>query len=101
MTYDNDCCYELIPHPNTFSYSQVNGYRGIVIYYGNPHADPSKLNNPINARFMNNTAQVSTSSSNIVIRHLHLLAQLTNILVSANRRCSCYPKSTYANQSIP
>jgi len=62
MTYDNDCCYELIPHPNTFSYSQVNGYRGIVIYYGNPHADPSKLNNPINARFMNNTAQVSTSS---------------------------------------
>lgn len=78
---DNDCCYELIPHPNTFSYSQVNGYRGIVIYYGNPHADPSKLNNPINARFMNNTAQVSTSSSNIVIRRRHLHAQLTNILV--------------------
>mmetsp|Transcript_17366 Transcript_17366/g.28529 ORF Transcript_17366/g.28529 Transcript_17366/m.28529 type:complete len:566 (+) Transcript_17366:232-1929(+) len=36
----------------------VNGYRGMVIYYGNPHAELSKLNNPINARFMNNAAQL-------------------------------------------
>ena len=36
----------------------INGYRGIFIVYGNPHGDRNKLNNPANARFMNNAAQL-------------------------------------------
>mmetsp|Transcript_10513 Transcript_10513/g.18456 ORF Transcript_10513/g.18456 Transcript_10513/m.18456 type:complete len:302 (-) Transcript_10513:1235-2140(-) len=35
------------------------GYRGIVIYFGNPHADPQKLRHPANSNFMNNAAQAS------------------------------------------
>ena len=37
----------------------VNGYRGIVIMYGNPHAESSKLNHPANLKFMCSAANVS------------------------------------------
>lgn len=35
-----------------------NGYKGIVVIYGNPHGSRSKLNDPINVRFMVHVANL-------------------------------------------
>ena len=41
----------------------INGYRGIVIYFGNPHANREKLNNSTNTSFMHAVAQMIGSSA--------------------------------------
>jgi len=41
----------------------INGYRGIVIIYGNPYAEPEKLNNPANIKFMYSSAQLIGSAA--------------------------------------
>ncbi|KAL7534353.1 hypothetical protein ACHAWF_007020 [Thalassiosira exigua] len=39
----------------------IHGYRGLVVYFGNPRAEAEKLRNPANARFLGNAAQVSSN----------------------------------------
>ena len=36
----------------------IRGYRGIVVFFGNPHLDPSKLRHRINSRFINYASQL-------------------------------------------
>lgn len=43
----------------------TNGYRGIVIYFGNPHANFEKLRHPANSKFMNNAAQLIAAAAAI------------------------------------
>jgi hypothetical protein len=35
-----------------------NGYRGLVVFFVNPHADPSKLHDPANSNFIKHTSQM-------------------------------------------
>lgn len=36
----------------------INGYRGVVIYFGNPHAQFEKLQHPANTKLINNAAHL-------------------------------------------
>mmetsp|Transcript_34507 Transcript_34507/g.83519 ORF Transcript_34507/g.83519 Transcript_34507/m.83519 type:complete len:550 (+) Transcript_34507:35-1684(+) len=43
----------------------INGWRGIVIYFANPHAQSEKLLNPINSNLINNSAQFIGAAATI------------------------------------
>ena len=43
----------------------INGYRGIVIMFGNPRAEPEKLNNPANIKFMYSASKLIGSAAEI------------------------------------
>jgi hypothetical protein len=56
---------------------------GIVIYFGNPHAESDKLRHPANSKFMKAAAQVRTTTTSLISKTGPAQPDLHTVLFAA------------------